>query len=474
MGLEDAVDAPEARAAAVLEHRLGVEVAPAGGRRRADDLVEERLRLGVALERRPLAALLVVEDEAERQPRAARPLRVGRMLPVADEVALGHALLRATASISTRIPAGKPAWTLVRAGIRLREELAVDAVVAVEVAKIREERVHLHHVVERAPGRIEAGAYVLERLPRLLLDAARDERALGVVRDLPRRVDEIAADHHGRERRLRHRHPVRLKRLSSACVSPFVVTEHASLVELPDALRRVAAQLDQRLLRVLAALGCPSGGCSGTGHPQRRGHLAHRSELGMVVFHEPGLVECRRHLVDRRRRHAGLVKHRLSHSSDERLPNTDSRIGSSSSRLRSRAAKSANRGSLASSGLPMASQSASQNFCFGQATTIQPSAVGKFWKRHDRRVGGVAPPRRYVAARRRPGPDVHELMESGLEERDVAVAADAVAAGAPEPRQHCDRRRVPAGEVDEREPLFVGGPSGSPVRLIQPASPCIM
>ena len=24
------------------------------------------------------------------------------------------------------------------------------------------------------------------------------------------------------------------------------------------------------------------------------------------------------------------------------------------------------------------------------------------------------------------------------------------------------------------DPLFVGGPSGSPVKLIQPASPCIM
>ena len=69
-----------------------------------------------------------------------------------------------------------------------------------------------------------------------------------------------------------------------------------------------------------------------------------------------------------------------SHSSDERSRNTASRIGSSSSRLRSRAAKSANRGSPASSGLPIAAHSASQNFCFGQATTIQPSAVGKAWK----------------------------------------------------------------------------------------------
>ena len=151
--LEDAVDAPEARAAAELEHRLGVEVAPADRRRRADDLVQVRLGLGVALERRPLAALLVVEHEAERQPRAARPVRVGRVLPVADEVA-GHALLRATASISTSIAVGQAGLDARARGIRLGEELAVDAVVTIEVAEIHEERVHLQHVVERAPGRL--------------------------------------------------------------------------------------------------------------------------------------------------------------------------------------------------------------------------------------------------------------------------------------------------------------------------------
>ena len=79
--------APEPGAAAELEHRLRVEVAPADGRRRADDLVEERLRGGIALERRVLAALLVVEHEAERDPRSAGPARVGRRRAVADEIA---------------------------------------------------------------------------------------------------------------------------------------------------------------------------------------------------------------------------------------------------------------------------------------------------------------------------------------------------------------------------------------------------
>ena len=163
VGLEDAVNAPEARATAVLEHRLGVEVAPAGRRRRAHDFVQERLRLGIALQRRPLAALLVVEDEAERQPGAARPLRVGRMPRSRPGRAWSSPPACDGLDLDEHV-GSNPAWTLVRAGIGLREELAVDAVVAVEVAKISEERVHLQHVVQRAPGRSEAGAYVLERL----------------------------------------------------------------------------------------------------------------------------------------------------------------------------------------------------------------------------------------------------------------------------------------------------------------------
>ena len=42
-------------------------------------------------------------------------------------------------------------------------------------------------------------------------------------------------------------------------------------------------------------------------------------------------------------------------------------------------AKSTKRGSVTSSGRPSTSQSSSQNFGFGHETTIQPSAVRKFW-----------------------------------------------------------------------------------------------
>jgi hypothetical protein len=107
VGRDDAVHAPEPGPAAVLEHRLGVEVAPADRRRRADDLVQERLRRRVALERRVLAALLVVEDEADGDPGPIRPARVGRVRSVADEVAAHGSGLPNTppaASSATRSP----------------------------------------------------------------------------------------------------------------------------------------------------------------------------------------------------------------------------------------------------------------------------------------------------------------------------------------------------------------------------------
>ncbi len=90
VGGEDAMHAPVAGTAAELEHRLGVEVAPADGRRRADHLVQERLRGRIALERRPLAPFLVVENEAERDAGSTGPAWVRRLPSIADEVARGH------------------------------------------------------------------------------------------------------------------------------------------------------------------------------------------------------------------------------------------------------------------------------------------------------------------------------------------------------------------------------------------------
>src|SRR4029079_11479645 len=67
-------------------------------------------------------------------------------------------------------------------------------------------------------------------------------------------------------------------------------------------------------------------------------------------------------------------------------------------------------------------------------------------ERDDRGVGGVPPPRRRVPARGRPGADVHQLVQGGVEQRYVAVAARAFAAGAPETGPDWDRPRVPPGK----------------------------
>src|SRR5205085_10609652 len=73
---EQAHETPEARAAPVLVHRLDLEVAHAAEDRHADDLLEERLGLAVAVQDRALPTLLVVHDDLEREPGAARPFGI--------------------------------------------------------------------------------------------------------------------------------------------------------------------------------------------------------------------------------------------------------------------------------------------------------------------------------------------------------------------------------------------------------------
>ena len=84
---EHAMQAPEAGARAVFVDRLHVHVAHAGPGRGADDLRQERLRGGVAVQDVVLAALLVVDDELHRDARLVRPVGEGRRAPVADHVA---------------------------------------------------------------------------------------------------------------------------------------------------------------------------------------------------------------------------------------------------------------------------------------------------------------------------------------------------------------------------------------------------
>src|SRR3989449_2665412 len=88
---EELQEAPEADAASVLVDRLDLEVPNPTERLAADDFLQERLCLGVAVEDRPLAALLVVHDDLEREPRAVRPLRAGRGPPITDQITgIGH------------------------------------------------------------------------------------------------------------------------------------------------------------------------------------------------------------------------------------------------------------------------------------------------------------------------------------------------------------------------------------------------
>ncbi|MNN27558.1 hypothetical protein D3C81_1410970 [compost metagenome] len=84
--LELAQDAPDAGARAVFIDALHAHVAVGVGRG-ADDLGEELLGGGVAVQHAVLAAFFVVEHELQRNARAARPAGVRRLGAVTDEIA---------------------------------------------------------------------------------------------------------------------------------------------------------------------------------------------------------------------------------------------------------------------------------------------------------------------------------------------------------------------------------------------------
>ncbi len=86
-GREHPPQPPEAHPRAVFVDRLHVDVALARPWRRSDDLREEGLRGGVAMQDVVLAAFLVVDDELHGDARAARPICGGRVAPVTDHVA---------------------------------------------------------------------------------------------------------------------------------------------------------------------------------------------------------------------------------------------------------------------------------------------------------------------------------------------------------------------------------------------------
>ena len=216
-------------------------------------------------------------------------------------------------------------------------------------------------------------------------------------------------------------------------------------------------------------------GCSSPDSRKRRGHLAHRAELGMLVLHEPCLLERCRHVVHRRRRHAAPPAARRATPRTSRPRNTASRIGSSSSRFRSRAAKSANRGS--SGELRPADRGAERHPELLLRAGDDDPAVGggespETGRSRDGRSCDAAagcsrarPPRcRRTSARGGPCRRARRRSRSRRRRGGRATAL-------PAPRS--PTHSPPERSTSER-PLFVGGPSGSPVRLIHPASPCIM
>ncbi|MDT4835575.1 hypothetical protein D3C76_866800 [compost metagenome] len=84
---EQLEQAPHAGTAAVLVQRLHAHVALALERLGGDHLGEEGFRLLIAMQDAALAAFLVVEHEGQGDTRLARPVRMGWVVAVADQVA---------------------------------------------------------------------------------------------------------------------------------------------------------------------------------------------------------------------------------------------------------------------------------------------------------------------------------------------------------------------------------------------------
>ena len=86
---------PEAGARAIFEHRFDIGMALAGPGLRAQYVGQERFRRAIAVENIVLAAFLEIHHELDRDPRFAGPFGIGRVAPVASEVARvgrrGHA-----------------------------------------------------------------------------------------------------------------------------------------------------------------------------------------------------------------------------------------------------------------------------------------------------------------------------------------------------------------------------------------------
>ena len=195
--------------------------------------------------------------------------------------------------------------------------------------------------------------------------------------------------------------------------------------------------------------------------PQRRGDLPHRRRAAgarsSTTRRAPstcGSLSAPRDVVDRPARHAGRAERpqplaRVVRRANARAQHRQQRVAV----LGRAPAKSAKRGSSASSGRPSAAHEPPPELLL-RPPRPDPAVRGRErLERDDRRVrrlGACARARsRAMAAQ---VPDVGQQRQRRLEQRDVAVAADAVATRAPHAGQQRQRRDVAAREVDQREP----------------------
>ncbi|MDT4882948.1 hypothetical protein FQZ97_1189470 [compost metagenome] len=89
-GAKQLQHAPHPSARAVFVHALDAEITLAHTRRTARQFVEIGFGLHIAVEDAGLRALLDVEHELHRHPRAARPAWMRRAASVANEITLAH------------------------------------------------------------------------------------------------------------------------------------------------------------------------------------------------------------------------------------------------------------------------------------------------------------------------------------------------------------------------------------------------
>src|SRR6201987_4217736 len=89
---EDASETPEADTTAVFVRRLHIKIARALEWGRHEKVGQARLGDLVAVQHAALATLLIIDDEIEGEARPTGPMRVRRLVGIADEIAgiAGH------------------------------------------------------------------------------------------------------------------------------------------------------------------------------------------------------------------------------------------------------------------------------------------------------------------------------------------------------------------------------------------------